>query len=320
MKLESKEKSMLFSSTEIPDVFFTEYMPEASGDFVKVYFYMVFLSNYEKDVNINELSKTLALPYPTIQDAIKYWEEQGLIIKTTTGYTLSNIQELELSKLYNPKITSSPEDVINNEKSQYRAHAIECINNQYFQGVMSPTWYTDIDMLFNKYGFDEQVMIALFNYASEKRALHLKYIQTVAEGWYKCNIKTYDDLDTYFENREKLNVYKKEISNKLRLNRQLTTFEEDYVEKWTQEYNYGMDIIDLALQRSTTKSNAGFSYYDKLLTDWHNSDYKTVSDIQNHLNSFNEKKIKTKQIEKSTQTTFEYTQSTFDNFDSFYEN
>lgn len=319
MKLESKEKSVLFSSTEIPDIFFTEYMQIASGDFVKVYFYLVFLSNYKKDININEVSKSLSLSFPTVQDAIKFWEEQGLLIKNPTGYSLANIQEIELSKLYNPKLTSSPEDMKKTEKSKERAHAIECINNEFFQGVMSPTWYTDIDMLFNKYGFDEQVMIALFNYASDKRALHLKYIQTVADGWYKCNIKTFDDLDTYFAKREKINVYKKEISNKLRLNRALTTFEEDYVEKWTQEYNYGMDIIDLALQRSTTKNNAGFAYFDKLLTDWHEKDYKTVSDVQNHLTSISEKNTRTKQVEKLSNQ-FEYTQSTFDSLDSLYDN
>ena len=33
MKLEKNSNSMLFSSTEIPDVFFTEYMSQASGDY-----------------------------------------------------------------------------------------------------------------------------------------------------------------------------------------------------------------------------------------------------------------------------------------------
>ena len=73
MKLEQNELSMLFSSTNIPDVFFTEYLPLANGDFVKVYIYMLFLSNYGKDANITDLSKILALAYNTIQDALKFW-------------------------------------------------------------------------------------------------------------------------------------------------------------------------------------------------------------------------------------------------------
>ena len=37
MKLEQNMKSVLFSTTSIPDVFFTEYLSMANGDYVKVY-------------------------------------------------------------------------------------------------------------------------------------------------------------------------------------------------------------------------------------------------------------------------------------------
>ena len=50
MKLEQNELSMLFSSTDLPDVFITEYLSEAPGDYIKVYLYMLFLSKYGKDV------------------------------------------------------------------------------------------------------------------------------------------------------------------------------------------------------------------------------------------------------------------------------
>lgn len=48
MKLEDAEISPLFSKTEIPDIFFSEYLSQANGDFVKVYLYLLFLSKYEK--------------------------------------------------------------------------------------------------------------------------------------------------------------------------------------------------------------------------------------------------------------------------------
>lgn len=62
MKLEKNSNSMLFSSTEIPDVFFTEYMSQANGDFIKVYLCLLFLSKYDKDINLNDLSKKLDIP------------------------------------------------------------------------------------------------------------------------------------------------------------------------------------------------------------------------------------------------------------------
>ena len=127
MKLEHNELSMLFSYTNLPDVFITEYLAEASGDFIKVYLYMLFLSKYEKDIKLNDMSKKLALPLNVIQDAIKYWEETGIITKKGTGYIVNNIQEIELNKLYSPKITVSKEAVQNMEKDKSRLNAIETI-------------------------------------------------------------------------------------------------------------------------------------------------------------------------------------------------
>lgn len=319
MKIEQKDNSLLFSSTDIPDIFFSEYLPLASGEAVKVYLYINFLAKHGKDVNINELSKILSLSYDQVNQSIKFLEEQGLLIKNPNGYKLTNIQEIELAKLYSPKVTSSIEDIQKSEKSQYRARAIESINTQFFQGLMSPSWYTDIDLWFNKYGFDEQVMIALFSHCADKKALHRNYIQAVADAWSKNKIKTFDDLDEYFSKLEGLNIFKKEIASKLRITRPLTTFEEEYISKWTNEFGYGMDIIEIALKRSTLKANAGFEYYDKLLSDWHSKGLVTVNDVQTHISSLSEKNIKTKQVQKIA-TQYEYTESIFDSFDNLYDN
>lgn len=45
-------------------------------------------------------------------------------------------------------------------------------------------------------------MMALFNYCFNKSALHKNYIQTVADAWAKNSIKTYSDLDLYYENKK----------------------------------------------------------------------------------------------------------------------
>ena len=289
MKLSQNEKSLLFSSTEIPDIFFTEYFPEASSESIKVYLYILFLSKYNKEVKINDLSKSLSLDFPVVQDAIKYWEEKGILIKKMDGYGIADIQELELTKLYSPKVTSLPEDAIKSSQSQYRAKAIENINSQFFQGVMSPSWYNDINLWFNKYGFDEQVMLALFNYAYDKRALHRNYLQATADAWSKNNIKTFNDLDAYFEKQEKRNSLNSEISKKLNLYRKLTTYEEEDIVKWTENYGYPMEIIEIALKRASSNNKVRFDYIDSLLTDWHKKDLHTKAEIDTYLQSLKDK-------------------------------
>lgn len=317
MKLEQNDSSMLFSTTEISDIFFTEYLSQANGDYIKVYLYILFLSKYGKDVKLNDLSKKLALPLKTIQDALKYWEDSEVIVKKTTGYIVNSLQEIELHKLYKPKLSS----VANLEKSsqnQYRAKAIEDINISFFQGVMSPSWYNDIDLWFKKYGFDEQVMIALFRYCFERSALHRNYIQAVADAWHKSNIKTWADLDLYYQKQEKLNVVKKSISKKLGLNRTLTQYEEAYIEKWTVDFGFSLDVIELALKRTTSKSNPSFDYINKILCDWNDRGLKSASDVQKFLLELKNKQADIKKLEKKSYNNYE--QRKYDNFDSLYAN
>ena len=319
MKLEQNDLPMLFSSTELPDVFFTEYLSQASGDYIKIYLYIVFLSKYGKDVKINDLSKKLNIDFKTIQEGIKYWEDNGVITKKNTGYIINNLQEIELHKLYKPKVALSAESVKQTAQNQYRAKAIENINNLFFQGIMSPSWYSDIDLWFKKYSFDEEVMIALFQYCYNRSALHRNYIQTVAEAWFKSNVKTFSDLDSLFAKQEKLNTLYKSISKKLGYTRALTEYEKGYIEKWTIEYAFDLNIIEIALKKTTAKTNPNFDYLDKLLSDWHDRGFKTTEEIENFLSEFKQKNRDIKKLEKNTGYN-NYEQRKYDNLNSLYAN
>ena len=319
MKLEQNDIPLLFSSTELPDVFFTEYLSQTNGDYIKIYLYMIFLSKYGKDIKINDLSKKLNIDFKVIQECIKYWEDLGVITKKNTGYIINNLQEIELHKLYKPKVALSSEDLAKTAQNQYRAKAIENINNLFFQGIMSPSWYSDIDLWFKKYCFDEEVMIALFQYCYNRSALHRNYIQTVADAWHKNNVKTFADLDKLFEKQEKLNVLYKSISKRLGYTRALTEYEKGYIEKWSIEYSFSPEIIEIALKKTTSKANPNFDYLDKLLTDWHDRGFKTPEEIQAFLSDLKQKNKDIKKLEKNTGYN-NYEQRKYDNLNNLYAN
>lgn len=318
MKLEQNDSSLILSQTPVPDVFFTEYLSQASGDAIKVYLYLFFLSKYHKDIKINDLSKKLELPLKTIQDSIKYWEGVGLLIRKNQGFIVANIQDIELNKLYKPKITISAENMKEISENKNRARAIETINNEFFQGVMSPSWYGDIDLWFKKYCFDEEVMIALFRYCFNNSALHRNYITTVAEAWAKNNVKTFADLDSYFQKEEKIKVIENLIRKKLRMSRNLSMFEEAFVEKWNITYGYEMDIIELALRKTTSKFNPSFEYLDSLLTDWHNKGFTKAEQIIKYMEA--QKSAPKKKDDKGKSSKSNFAQRDYTDLNSFYVN
>ena len=319
MKLEQNDKALLFSETQIPDIFFAEHLSELPGDYLKIYMYMIFLSKYSKDIKLNDLSKKLNVPLKQVNDGIKFLEEHSLITKKTTGYVINDLQEQTLHNLYSPNLTLSKEKIEQNEKNSARAKVIEHINNRYFQGIMGPSWYNDIDLWFKKYNFDEQVMITLFDYCYNRSAMHKNYVQTVAEAWATNKIQTYSDLEKYSEKQELLNKYKKTIAKKLGRHDGLTEYEGAYIENWVLNFGYDMNIIEIALKRTTFKQNPTFEYINKTITDWHERKLSTPEQIKEYMDQRKQQSKDIKEL-KSNVSKANYEQRKYDNLDFLYAN
>ena len=213
----------------------------------------------------------------------------------------------------------SKEKVEQTAKNKSKAKAIEHINNMYFQGIMGPSWYNDIDLWFRKYNFDEQVMIALFDYCYKRSALHRNYVQTVAEAWSANKVKTWNDLDKYYEKQEGLNKIKKSIAKKLGKYNGLTQYEEAYIENWVLNFGYDMDIIELALKRTTFKQNPTFEYINNIITNWHDRNLKTPAEITAFLEQRKKQEKNTKDLKSQVSKT-NYEQRNYSNLDFLYAN
>lgn len=318
MKLTQSDLPLLFSETVIPDIFFAEYLSQMPATSVKVYLYIIFLSKYEKDAKLNDLSKNLALPLKDINDAFAYLEENGFIIRKENGFIISNLQEQTLNKLYKPNLTMSPEKVADIAQNKARAKIIEHINNTYFSGIMGPSWYNNIDIWLTKYNFDDQVLISLFDYCFRRSALNMKYVQTVAEAWGSNKIQTWEDLDSYYQKQDALVKIKKTIAKKLG-KQTLTQYEEAYIEKWLLDYGYNLNIIEIALKRSVYKSNPTFEYFNNIITNWHERGLKTPEEVYAFIEQREKQRKDTKQLEKQVNKA-SYEQRQYTNLSFLYAN
>ena len=184
---------------------------------------------------------------------------------------------------------------------------------------MSPSWYADIDLWFKKFNFDEQVMMALFTYCFQRSALTRNYILTVAETWSNNNVKTFSDLEIYYQKLESFQQNEKTIKKKLGIPRPFNEYEKGYIHKWTEDFGYSLDVIEIALKKTTSKTNISFDYLDKMITDWHDRDLKTADDVQNFIVSLKTKEKNIKELEKKVNYN-NFEQRTYDNLDNLYAN
>lgn len=216
---------------------------------------------------------------------------------------LSDLKEKELNKHYREKTNSSVEDAEkHNLRNKRRVQVIQDINKRFFQGVMPPSWYTDIDSWFEKFGFEEDVMLALFQHCFDHKVINKNYLLKVAQSWHLKGIKNSIDLDNYSVEYQKVREIIQKISSKLRTGK-LTEYEEAFVRKWVLEFSYDFEIIELALKKTTRRLNVGFEYIDKIISEWSLFELKTVEDIQNYEKNIRKSPAKTgakKDIEGSS--------------------
>jgi len=316
-------KSILYSDTLLPDIFITEYMPSMECDFIKVYIHCLFLSKHNKQASTEELSKKLEINVERVKEALTHLESIGVIIRKDDGITMVDLKEKEINKMYRMKSTSTPEEaVLSSERNKKRNKTITAINNAFFQGVMPPSWYTDIDAWFDKYQFEEDVMYALFQHCYNHKGLSKNYILKVADNWHSKGIKNSFDLDKYSIEYQKLKDIRLKIVKKLKRQGLLTEYEEAYIEKWVMNFNYGFDVIELALKKTTAISNPNFEYINRILTNWHETGLKTREDILSHEKTRKQPNVRAtgKDAAIPQKGNFEQRKYNDDYYDSLYKN
>jgi len=310
--------SLLLADTAVSDIFISEYLIDIHGDFVKVYLYCLFLAKFDKEINMLDLAKKTGLQLDRVKQAIEYLNSVGIVVSNESGIMLCDLKEKEVNRLYRPKLSSTPEEALETiNRNKKRSEVITAINNTFFQGIMNSAWYNDIATIFDKYSFDEDVVYSLFKYCFDKHALHKKYLFTVADAWYQNNIKNLDDLDRYYGEYEKSNKIKRQIGKKLGFTRNLTEYEEAYIEKWTMEFGYDLSLIELALKKTTSKTNPNFEYLNKIISDWNEKGLRTKDDIENYSKQVIEKNKFIKQ-NKDTNAYINEAQSEYNDLDRFY--
>lgn len=320
MKFVQKNKLEL-GDTLVPDLFILNNMKLLSGNDLKVYLYILYLLKKDADVDSDIIMKDLELTDEEMKTCIEVLQAEGLLQKTTRGIIVVDVKEAEINKSYTPKFDSSKKKY-ENVIDQKRKAAVDAICESFFNGLMTFSWNTDIGNLFNMYGFSEEVMIALFQYCKERKALNRKYVFAVAETWANGGVKTFEELENYLDNYERFNKIKQKISRALSLGRALSKYEEVYVKKWVEEYDYDFDIIEEGLKRSTSTTNPSIKYIDAIISSWYKKGLKTVDEILESENpkpvENNKREVKRITVEKK-KSYQSYSQREYDSSDDFYD-
>ncbi len=277
-----ESRKLLLSDTMVPDIFITEYLPNLSGLAVKLYVYILLAARTGRHVTEQDLGRRLGADAGDIQSAIIELASRELLAIKDKGLDILDIKAAEIERTYRIKTASTPlEAAAASEKFSAREKLLADIAKTFFQGLMSPSWYGEIDSWFDRYAFEPEVIYALFQECARRNKLDSKaYIGKVAENWAGRGITTFNDLNAYFMAYDKISKASKKIGRKLRKN--MTEYDEEIVARWIEKLGFDFDIIEIALRKTTRLTNPNLAFIDRILEEWFAHQLRDVDAIKQY--------------------------------------
>ena len=273
-------KNTNLNFTPVSNVFIEKYMPNARGEFVKVYLLMLKHSIAgEPGISGPILASSLNLLESDIMNALNYWSDLG-VIKLTSVDPMNNfsIEFLDLSEdNFTPNKEVNLLDALENKGINDMLKDIEKILGR----TLSPK---EMEMYLGwqkEFSFPSELILLLVEYCASKGKSDYRYIEKVALTWHDINITTMAQAQNYIKQTEDKWVKIRKILSYLGIkNNDLMKPQEEMIDKWLTTYNFDLDVIKKACNICAERLNrADFKYIDGILTNWFNNNIKTLDDI-----------------------------------------
>lgn len=282
-------------ATLLSNIFIDDYMPEANGEFVKVYIYLLrTLSTAPVSFSLEEMADRLLCTERDILRGLKYWSKQELLaLEFTEDKILSGITLLQPRKKSAPAeeaVSKSPEQKASSKTFSLTPDRVKelrqnedmiqllYIAEQYLGKTLSPTEIQKILFFYDGLGFSTDLIEYLIEYCVSRSHKSIRYIETVALAWAQEGISSVTDA-------KKANArYSREYYAILKAlgitNRSPVETEITLMDTWLKTYGFSMEIIQEACTRTVLQTGqASFQYTDKILEGWKKKQVTSLDDI-----------------------------------------
>ncbi|NLY82124.1 MAG: DnaD domain protein [Clostridiales bacterium] len=279
-----KIKELHLLDTKVENIFISEYLPVASGDFVKVYLYALMYAEHEMSLTKGLISRELKLDEKIVDEAIAFWGDKGLVRwHRSTDCEKEGVVVFvnQKDKLYGFKNNDKDVDLTDNELLQLEDKEIKALfilAEDSLGRPISPKEMDDIKDSIVTYRIPPDVLSYSFKYCVEQDKLNLNYIIKVAKSW---NEKDCNDVLQVKEllNKESKDRYRyKRVFTQLGFNRTPSPADIVIMDRWFNDLGYTLERILEACDRTGGIRNPNLNYVNKVLENWKTTaDYKGVN-------------------------------------------
>lgn len=262
--------------TMIENTFIDQFMPSSSGDFVKIYLYLLRCAQSgQTDVSVARIADALNYTESDVRRAMGYWQKQKC---------LDLIEDAEDTDAKEAAPAAAPGNKITEFRpapkySREELRSLIFVAENYLGRPLSPSEQETLVYFLTDLGMDIDLVDYLLDYCISMNHTSFHYIRKVAVNWAEQGIRTADQA------RREGSSIRAEYFTIFRAlgirDHDPTQGEREYMDRWLEEYAFPMDVILLACRRTILQTGkARLSYTDSILRSWSESNVQSIQDIE----------------------------------------
>ena len=276
--------------TIIHNDFIDQYMASASGEYVKVYLYL--LRHGQTIQELSEVAEALNHTEADINRAIAYWEKQGVLSRSIPKEKPPVIPIKQTRKVYSA-------DQIQQLSGDESFTQLLYIAQKYMNKIFTPRECEVFAYLYDELHMNVELLEYVVEYCVQGGHASLRYIETVALDWHSKEIKTVDMA------KKSMQHYSNDMFAVMKAfglqDRKPGSSEAEMMKRWFQEYGFTKEIVLEACKRTLEAiQKPSFPYTEAILSEWKKVGIKRLSDIHNIDFSREQKRVESVKARKTT--------------------
>lgn len=274
--------------TGIENIFISEYMPAAPGDYVKVYLLGRMYADLGQSISPGGMAHQLNMRETDVLKACNYWEHMGVIrmVKNQDGDLAEFVNLKEL--IYNRKKDETKAKPQANPASGNRAILSDkSVQNMYksieriLGRIMNGTEMMEILSWINDYQAAPEIIVYAFSYCKDKGKESLRYVAAVVKRWVDEGLNDVIAVEEYLNRVDQRYYLYKRVYKALGFARNATEEEMKIMNRWFDDMGYDIDRVLEACKKTSGISNPNINYVNKILVNWYQEETGKTVGIDN---------------------------------------
>jgi len=277
-------KEAFLFDTKVENLFISEYMITAPGDFVKIYLFALMYADLEQDITNDTIAKQLGLQIEEVLKAWTYWEGLGIVKKHYMNpedkfrYQIEfvNLKELIYGKNAKRKkatveLTQETKVLLEDKAIKDMYATIEKVTGRLLGGkepVEIMNWIAEC-------GATPEMVVYAYSYCVRTRKKdNVKYIGAVVKEWAMKGLLDVTKIESHLAEVDNRHYLYKRILKSLGFARNATEEEQRLIDSWFDEMGFTIEKILEACGKTSGIPNPNMNYVNKILRNWHEGNGK----------------------------------------------